>query len=240
MTKTDRIKSKIYHLLQKTESNGASRAEAESALAKASELMNQHYLSLHDVQEPFKDEVCKDRKAERFKSGYDVTLFLNSLTLLFDCEYYYTRTLVVFFGFEQDTAMCEYFYNYILKAMMNDGKQFKKSEDYAYGLELGISGRSIMASFYVGFQRQISLRMTDLLLERESKIGRETGLVVQNKLMKVGHAFSEQGLKLRTISKRPIVRDKVGLKEGERAANRVNLNNGIDTAQKQNKHITVE
>ena len=97
--------ARVKALLEKNVENGATEAEAMSALAKASELMKQWYISENDIKDPYLGEKCILKQFPLIQSGYNYRLFYNDLTRLFDCEYYYNSKIIAFFGFEEDVEL---------------------------------------------------------------------------------------------------------------------------------------
>lgn len=73
----DSIKLKIKALLSKTTENGATEAEALSALKKAQSLMLEYFISEHDLVDPYISEKCIFKEVDIIQSAYDMKVFYN-------------------------------------------------------------------------------------------------------------------------------------------------------------------
>ena len=229
MEKNDIIKKKIKALLAKTTENGASESEAINALNKAKELMMEYLISEHDLADPFAFEKCVFKEIPKDKSGYNMTLFLNALSKLFDCEYFYTSTKVTFFGFEQDTELCAYFYSFIIRSCLNEKEKYLKSEE-AYILKNVYHGRTLAASFIKGFIIGISDKMKKMYKDRERNLSKEVGLMVIEKKDKVFRQFEAQNLKIRKIKTDIDIKEQNAFFKGQERGNEVELVQGINSS----------
>lgn len=186
------IKKKIKALLSKTTENGASEKEAIAALEKAQQLMINYLISENEIKDPYLGEKCIALAIPRIKSGYDLTIFLGDLSRLFDCEYFYTTKTVTFFGFREDTDLCSYFYDFIIKACFAEKAKYIKSEEYTRMIPY-YSGRTLIASFIRGFLSGICAKMRDMYECRKESISEEASLVVIEKARKVQVQFKVAG-----------------------------------------------
>lgn len=171
---------KINALLAKTTDNGASKAEMESALEKANELMLKHFISEHDLNQTIAVEKCSSRTIDRVKSSYDIDGFSGFLAKLFDCKAYFNKDKQTFFGYNQDTELCEYFYILIIKTILHEVEIFKKSSNYK-SLSHRYHGRSLVSSFVNGFVHEVQVELEDMYNQRESSLPQSVGLMVISK-----------------------------------------------------------
>lgn len=194
----DRIKAKIKALLKKTTDNGASQAEMESALKKASELMLENFISEHDLKEEDKEKLTTVI-VPLYKTWYDLGIFYNALAKLFDCEYYYQthKGVIVFFGFQTDAELCAYFYTTITTACFAEKDKYTQSDAYQY-LKQHYHGRTLTKSFIQGFLTGVRDKMRLMYQERQRNVPPQYGLMVIEKEKQVKSAFCILDLKINT------------------------------------------
>lgn len=227
MDKNDRIKIKINALLSKTTDNGATKEEMESALQKASELMLKYFISEHDLTDPLLLNKFILKEVALIKSAYNFRYFYNSLARLFDCEYYLNNYSINFFGFEQDTQFCEYFYNTIIKTCLNSVSDFKRSDDYKILKEKN-HGRAIVSSFIKGFLIEISGRMNDLYENRVKEVPKAYGLIMLDKMDRVTEQFRQLKPNLTYVNYRTVEYEKIAFNAGLAAGKDISLTQGIE------------
>lgn len=208
MNNRESTKRRIKALLEKTTENGATEQEALSALKKAQELMLENFISENEINDPYLLEKCVFKETPIIKSRYNLTVFYASLCKLFDCEHYYNSKRITFFGFEEDTELCSYFYNFIIKACLSEKDNYMKSKAYKE-LSSHYHGKTLVASFIRGFLVGISLKMSEMYKNRTHKVSEEVGLMVLGKIEKVKEQFSAKDLNIRTV------RDKGGNYEAQ-------------------------
>lgn len=233
MLHKDKIKLKIQALLAKTETNGASEAEALNALKKAQELMKQYFITENELTDPFLGEECILEKVEMPKTGYKMTLGISELGKLFDCEsYYVSKSYVAFYGFSTDVNLCTYFYKLITKACINEVEKYKESEEYSMEKAYGIHGKTLVASFIKGFLIRVARKVADLYKDKQSNIPTSQGLIVVEKEKRVTKAFANLGMKLTTT------RDKVNVnnsfRNGYDKGNSFEITQGVEQYNKEN------
>jgi hypothetical protein len=197
MNEKDKIKLKIRALLSKTVENGATEAEAVSALSKANDLMLKYFISEHDLKDPFIGEKCVLKEIPIIYSGYDISIFYGYLSELFDCEHFYNHNRIAFFGFEQDTELCAYFYVVIIKACFREKDRYTKSCEYKK-LKIRCHGRTLVSSFIKGFLIEISRKMKEMYVNRKSSIPQSMSLTIISKENRVKREFSECNFRLKT------------------------------------------
>lgn len=200
MDKKEAIKIKIKALLAKTTANGATESEALAALNKAQQLMLDYLISENELRDPYLNEKCIAQTIPRVKSGYDLTVFLGALSRLFDCEYFYSARQVTFFGFKEDTELCAYFYDFIIKACLSAKAKYVQSEAYLRAARC-YHGRTLVASFICGFLSGICAKMEDMYECRKNNLPHETGLMVIEKNKKVETQFAAAGYNPRLVKK---------------------------------------
>lgn len=201
MDKRENIKVKINALLAKTTENGATESEAMAALNKAQQLMLDYLISENELRDPYLNEKCIAQSIPRVKSGYDLTVFLGALSSIFNCEHFYTNSTVTFFGFKEDTELCAYFYNFIIKACFAEKAKYVQSVEYQRIARV-YHGRTLVASFISGFMRGICVKMHDMYECRNRNLTNEVGLMVIEKDKKVKAQFAAAGHNPRVVKNR--------------------------------------
>lgn len=228
MNNTDNIKKKIQALLNKNIENGATEAEAIAALTKATELMQQYYITENDLKEHFEVEKCELREIPKYKTAYKIDFWYNALSNLFDCQNYYTKTKVCFFGYKDDLDLCEYFYHVITRTAFKEAELFKKSNKYQM-LKQYRSGRMLVSSFVKGFMAGIGDKMFEMYQNRKSTIPYEKSLVLVEKAAKVEKEFNDT-FNFKTV-KSKITGVAEAFKQGVERGEQVELNRAIGNAQ---------
>lgn len=235
----NRIKAKIQALLQKTTENGASQEEALPAIVKAQVLMKQHMIDENDLKDPYLTEKCVTKFCPRIKSSYDLTIILYDLCNAFDCEHYYNKERIAFFGFEEDVNLCVYFYQFILKSCMKAKDEYKKSSRYYdYTYKLGYHGRTLVASFIKGFQITVCRKLDTLYKDRTSQYSQEVGygLVVVEKKKRVNDEFNSENPTLKIKKSNLEARNKEAFNEGADKGSVLNITQGVNEAKKSSNH----
>lgn len=175
MSETNSILKRINALLNKTVENGATEAEAASALQMAQKLMTQHMIEESQLSEFAKDKKCQTISCERFKTAYDTDALNGAIADAFDCKVWWQRTKVHFFGFGEDARLASYFYSYLNNAVVNESEKYKKSVQFYKQKRAGCHGRSILSSFRKGMLSRLIIRLDDLKQSRVSNIVKSTG-----------------------------------------------------------------
>ncbi|MFL0083674.1 DUF2786 domain-containing protein [Tenacibaculum maritimum] len=237
MEKREKIKAKIKALLAKTTENGASKEEMESALSKANKLMVDFFISENDLKDPYIAEKCVLKEVPLIKSGYNLRGFFNSLTTLFDCEYYYNSTRIYFFGFEEDTELCSYFYNFIVKSCLAEKDKFVKSEKYDE-LKSCYHGRTLTASFIRGFVNAVSLKMKSMYNDRKLELSKDRfSLVVVEKNSKVKNQFEALNIKITTKTIKQFVAEESAFNSGKQKGNELSITQGVNESKKESQKV---
>lgn len=226
MSQRDKIISRVKALLEKNTDNGATEAEAMAALAKASELMKAWYISENDIKDPYLGEKCILKEVQLIKSGYDYGLFYNDLARLFDCEYFYNSKRIAFFGFEEDTELCAYFYNLIIKSCLAEKDKFLKSPEGIVAKKYH-HGRTLAASFVKGFMLRVAIRMDKMYKEKVSNLPEQTGLMIIKKEQKVKDQLEALDFKIKIQSSKELVFEEMGFSAGVKRGNDFQLTQGI-------------
>ena len=173
MSNIDKIRTKIAALLKKTEANGASEAEAASAMAIASKLMSEHGVTITDIKE--NNAAARDFTKRKVNEGaknmtvvdkfvaaaigsYTDTKVWNSKS--FDgfkmgkkkAKVKYSSN-IMFYGYSVDVELAEYIYKICDSAVELEWKKFSRTV---------VAGARAKAR--VTFQLGMALRLRDRLI----------------------------------------------------------------------------
>ena len=228
----EKIKRKIKALLAKTTENGATESEAINALKKAQILMLEYVISEQELKDPYSTEKCVLKEVNLIKSGYNLTLFYASLSNLFDCEHFYTRRKITFFGFEEDTELCAYFYNHIIKVCLSEKAMYLKSEEYRYASQY-YHGKTLASSFIKGFLVSICRKMHDMYECRKGEVSNEVGLMIIQKNQKVQQQYEDMNLNIRHVKNRDLEYESEAFRSGLKKGSKISLTQGISQCKKE-------
>lgn len=232
MDKKESIKRKIKALLEKTTENGATESEAISALQKAKELMMEHFISEHELNDPYVNENCISVSTPLFKTAYDVTNIYPALCLLFDCEHFWDSKNLTFFGYEEDVQLCLYFYNFILKACFAEKDKYAQSLEYQK-LKQRYHGRTLVSSFIKGFIIAICIKIHDIYDERKSSVSEFVGLAIIEKNKKVKQQYDAMDFRTKTIGIKQIEAEAEAFKLGYSKGKDMALTQGLNEKERE-------
>lgn len=244
MNNLDKVRVKIEALLKKTEANGASEHEAQFAMLKAQQLMEEHGISLEDLSHGVKQSDFIRRKfsdgkklsiLDRYVAAsiarYTDTKVWNDLEF---AGYKNGRTVngkrrinttsnLTFYGFAVDVELAHYIYKVCDAAMETEWKTF------SVGLPTG-QRKAARSSFMLGMAVRLRTRLTDLKQQNVQKTSDRNQLVVlKNQL--VERAAKEElnlGHMKKGYSSSPSVVNGNAYYAGQEAADRVRFNREVE------------
>jgi hypothetical protein len=230
-TDIDRLKSRIQALRAKTVANGCTEQEALGAAAKVAELLDQHDLSLTDIE--IREEPCERAVIETHrKQRGPLDGCVNAIAEFCDCRVWRERNdfgefRYVFFGLSPDVAVAQYVADLVSTAMATDAAQFKSTRDYRR-TRTG-DRRLVSASFLHGMAASVSARLLAMKQERDT-VNAGTGrdlvvvkqAVVDGELERLGMTFSRPRASGQTIARN-------AFEAGQAAGRGLAINPGIGT-----------
>lgn len=173
MDNSGKIREKIAALLKKTEANGASEAEAASAMTIAAKLMAEHGVTLNDLKE--KNEASRDFMKKHVNEGSKTMSIIDKFVSVAIATYTDTKVWnqkehdgykmgkkrikqkfaahLMFYGYSVDVELANYIYKICDSAVETEWKK------YAVKLPVGIRAKS-----RVTFQLGMALRLKERLL----------------------------------------------------------------------------
>lgn len=227
MTKEDIVR-KIQALQERTVDRGCSEAEAMTAARMVGKLLEQHGLSMSDI------EIQERKDCERLdimtgrKRAHEISFCISAIGALYDCRVWMLtgdRTnggIYTFFGFPEDVQACKYLYQVIMASMAHELSGFKwKSKR-----EGKPTGKRQSHAFLLGMANRINARLRQIKREQTEETKQSTGrelVVVKNAV--VESAFNDLGIKLGTRSAQSSMGDSGAFFAGREAGNKTNLGN---------------
>ena len=229
----EKIKARIRALLSKTESNGATKAEAEAALAKATELMTQYMINEADIADNKRKFITKTCLV--MGGMEDVTRLVPNLCELFSCQHFYTRKAhsrqidkLYYFGTEMDVDCCIYFTNLISNTLFNEIIKYRKTPKY-WELAKSFTPQEIKKDFQNGFIIGVASKIESLIQEKKSNVIKSTGKdLVLVKDQEVKDAFSEMSSDIKEVKPRRRHYNSSAVFDGIEKGEQINLAYGLN------------
>lgn len=257
----DKIKLRIKALTEKTVDRGCSEHEANAAMDKVGELLQQYGLSMSDIdirEEKFVTREIKTGKRKRVLNGYTQGLGRLCSVKIWTSRYYETVTTKTYsayerrmvtktetvalvnymvFGHESDCMLFEYLYNTIEAALKTELATFART------YKAGARGDKKVAlnNFSDGFRGRINSRCNRLKeeIEYSLKHARSTGtalILLKDELVEEAYKDATAGMGLRVTKYYHTKKsDYAAHAAGAIAGEKVNLQRPIDNGFGANK-----
>ncbi len=181
----DKLKSRIQALRAKTVTNGCTEAEALSAAAKVAELLDQHDLSVSDLE--IRDEQCERGVIEtNRKQRQPISMCVAAIAVFADCKVWQEKdeagkVRFVFFGLRPGVEMARYVYDVVALALRTGWERHRKSRRFIR------YGDDEKGSFLIGMAVSIADKLIAMKQERDEATRRTTG----RDLVVVRHAVGD-------------------------------------------------
>lgn len=235
-----KISAKIRALLSKTMENGATEAEAMSAAEKASELMTEYDLTMHDVQ-AVKDDTWGKRTrpfgegSSRRRHYHEVSNVMSSIARFCDCKVWLQGAEATFFGTKDDTDIAWFMTDMIRAVSEQVYREYTNSVQCALDKLDGAHGKSLRANFMIGFMSRVGARLSKMKQERDTKVATTGTELVVVKAQELARRYAELGLRTGTRGGTAGSRNtSAGFSAGASAGDRVNLGaRGVEGSRKQ-------
>lgn len=180
LSEREKIIAKVRALLAMTTENGCSEAEALTAAAFASKLMEEHDLGIKDIDalkaEPVGATYAAYGKTAKLREPHPAAVYTAvSVAAFFDCRVWLNGVNLAFFGLKDDVALAHDLMRLIQGAMDRELSSFRKSGLVSDGP--GVKAQS--TSFALGMATRIRERLNHLKAERTAAVkAKGTDLVV--------------------------------------------------------------
>jgi hypothetical protein len=229
-----KVKARIRALAARTVERGCSEAEALAAAAKVGELLEVYGLSMSEVE--LREEACVQRVVVFDDPRRQAMGWLFPALLRFtECRGWTVgRADYVIFGLEPDVQMAEYLMQVIATALHYEEWRFRASPDY---LRSRAAPQAVLRSFRIGFADRIAARLEELGSHRRAteqaaqdqatRNGTAGTALVLIKQRKIDEGVKALGVRLRTVTRSTVVRDKGAYGRGREAGGRVGLDRPV-------------
>lgn len=237
-TELAKVKARIRALAARTVDRGCSEAEAMAAAAKVGELLEVYGLSMSEVE--LREEACVQRVLVFADPRRQALSWLfPALLRLTGCRGWTVgRADYVIFGLEPDVQMAEWLMHVIAGALAWEEARYREGPDYA---RRRASPQSALRSFRLGFADRVAARLEELgrhrrateeaaRAEAAASGAAGTALVVL-KERKIEEGFRALGVRLRTVTRSAVVRDRAAYGRGREAGGRVGLDRPVGAGQ---------
>lgn len=229
-----KVKARIRALASRTVERGCSEAEAMAAAAKVGELLEVYGLSMSEVE--LREEACVQRTLVFNDPRRQAMNWLFPTLLRFtECRGWTVgRADYVIFGLEPDVQMAEYLMHVIAAALAWEEARYRESADYARSR---VPPQAALRSFRIGFADRIAARLEELGSHRRAteqaaqaaatQAGVGGTALVLLKERKIEDGFRALGVRLRTVTRSTVVRDRGAYGRGREAGGRVGLDRPV-------------
>ncbi|EME68129.1 hypothetical protein H261_20038 [Paramagnetospirillum caucaseum] len=183
-TGLDKLKGRLQALRAKTTANGCTEEEALAAAAKVAQLLDQHDLSLSDLE--IRQELCEKSVIDtRRKQRQPVSACVPAIAEYCDCKVWLEKDesgiRYVFFGLRPSIEMAHYVYDVVVSAMQGGWESYVRSQKVIR------RRRDEKGSFQFGMAVSIAEKLTAMKAERDEANRRGSG----RDLVVVRHAVVE-------------------------------------------------
>ena len=181
----DKLKGRIQALRAKTVTNGCTEAEALLAAAKVAELLDQHDLSISDLE--IGEEQCERGVIEtNRKQRPPIAACVAAIGEFCDCKVWQEKNEAgkiryVFFGLKPGVEMARYVYDVVALALQTGWVTHKRGQRFIRYAD------DERGSFLIGMAVSIAEKLTAMKADRDESTRRTTG----RDLVVVRHAVVE-------------------------------------------------
>ena len=184
MSNINKIREKIAALLKKSIDNGASEAEAHSAMKHAAKLMKEHGVTMSDINN--RNEAATDftkkwvNEGEKNLNAFD-KLVVTSIANYTDTKVWNDKTnkrlsKLIFFGYRVDVELAEYIREMCNQALDYEWKMFSRTIPAGYRAKA-------RKSFQVGMALRLKERLIRLKEENCYNVESRDLVVVKTQLV---------------------------------------------------------
>ena len=171
-TVLDKLKGRLQALRAKTIANGCTEEEALAAAAKVAELLDQHDLSISDLE--IREEQCEKSAIEtRRKQRQPISVCVPAIAEYCDCKVWMEKDesgiRYVFFGLRPSIEMAHYVYDVIFAAIHSGWDQYVRSQRFIR------HRRDEKGAFQFGMAVSIAEKLTDMKIQRDESNRRSSG-----------------------------------------------------------------
>lgn len=172
MNDLDKLKGRLQALRAKTVANGCTEEEALAAAAKVAELLDQHDLSISDLE--IREEQCEKSTIDtRRKQRQPISACIPAIAEYCDCKVWMEKDesgiRYVFFGLRLSIEMAHYVYDVISVAIHSGWEQYVRNQRFIR------HRRDEKGAFQFGMAVSIAEKLTEMKVQRDEANRRSTG-----------------------------------------------------------------
>lgn len=264
MEEREKILIKIKNMIERTQHNGCTEAEALQAAMKVGEMMSKYDVSMSEVQFSNEDfitfEIKLGTKRTNFMSHMMMAIGRFTDTKCWISWYvdgYNTYRRYCFFGTKKDIMIAEYIYQVVENAINKEFDNYKKSDEFALSK---YNGKTKRANFINGITTRISNRLQDMKMEMEMENEmvyerrmndfikesndesieevHKSSIIVYDKFDIVQKKFKEKvNIKLSKSYSSRSIRDRSSYQSGVAAGDNVNIRKAVSGARSSNQKL---
>ena len=175
-----------------------------------------------------RDTACIVRRIQPYPTGYKLTFLLDPIATLFDCLTWMSHKNreieILFFGFEEDTDLCVYFYHFLCKTILAEAAAYKQTDAYQKSLRQ-YHGRSVIAAFIRGIQRRLGERIRAIQTASTIATNNRHNLI-EVKLATVKAGFDALGIRLYAGATSAGIRDTNAYEAGRKRGDAIEITTG--------------
>ena len=225
-----KVKARIRALTVRTVDRGCSEAEAMAAAEKVGELLAVYGLTMNEVE--LREEICTQRSLHFNDPRRAAINWLFPALLRFTgCRGWTVgRAEFVLFGLDPDVQMAEWLLQVLAGALLREEVAYRNSPAYRPGRA---APQAVLRSFRLGFADRVAQRLTEMSDEQEraaetARAAQPTGTaLVLLKEQKLDEGFAALGIRLRSVTRSTVVRDRGAFGRGQDAGGRVGLDRPV-------------
>ena len=194
-TVLDKLKGRVQALRAKTIANGCTEEEALAAAAKVAELLDQHDLSISDLE--IREEQCEKSAIEtKRKQRQPISVCVPAIAEYCDCKVWMEKDesgiRYIFFGLRPSIEMAHYIYEVIFAAIHSGWELYVRNQRFIR------HRRDEKGAFQFGMAVSIAEKLTEMKVQRDETNRRSSGrdlVVVRHAI--VDSEYEKLNLKLR-------------------------------------------
>ena len=228
------IHEKIIQLKKVVPENGATEAEALTALRLANRLMEKHGISEENLLATEFERDMHRRGVDKQNNHQDPALKLCAVTIAKFCgvQFWWSRMSITpkkekvfgnIFGYNGDVEMAEFLMDLVSKSMERSWTDYLKAGEY----DRSISRHRLYWSFRHGFADRINSKLDEMMKMRAVPTGTDL-VVLKDQMVAQGMKELLPDLNLRDGRRSSMGISRDAYADGVVAGNRVNLNRPIN------------
>ena len=225
--KLERIKEKIRRLSEMTVENGCSENEAMTATQKMGKLLDEHQLSMSDIE--LQKQDCVEKEVWTGMTMRDhMQACTHGIAFYSDTKPWMSHSRdgfkYVYFGLPDDVELAHYTHCIVNRAILEEGDTYKTSDQYM--MYPGSRKRQAMRAFKFGMAERIGTRLKKMKKARQEWMKSQGRDLVVLKDQLVRASFQQLDKNLRTVRGGRITH-RAGYSHGISAGDSFNLNEGL-------------